>query len=369
MGYSEKLGKDLENATFLGGAILSSEWLAIIMVIERGGDIWEETPPARVFLIPFGAVNKSENWKRSSWDKNSRVFPMIVQESEDVALSVDSVGGVWHRDIKTSSKGEKGIRINGQRAVFKSFSGLKNIHGTVYVVGTFRNVMRREGKDRWSVFASEAMIDEAHVRYREAAKKDTIYDTGFNCIDGFSADRNLYAAGDASDVWRYDGKGWIPVDIGIFDEKIISICCAEDGFVYMGTQRTGKFIRGKDDNWEEIKTPFENDDITSIVSFKNKVYFSTPSRLYVYDDNEVKTVQYNTATKEVPANAGFLDARDGWLLSVGNSSISIYDGQEWQILYGASLVDAQTAYELANDMFKKSVDLMDAVEEGLSQQK
>ena len=137
----------------------------------------------------------------------------------------------------------------------------------------------------------------------------------------------------------------------------------------MGTQRTGKFIRGKGDRWEEIKMPFENDDITSIASFKNKVYFSTPSRLYLYDDNEVKTVQYNTATNEVPMNAGFLDASDKWLLSVGNSSISIYDGKEWQILYGASFVDAQTAYELANEMFKKSVDLMDTVEEGLSRQK
>ena len=322
MGYSEKLAIDLANATLLGGAILSKDWLAVIMVIESGGDIWRETPPARVFLIPYGETNKNENWKRSSWDADRCVFPMITHEREDVALSVDSVGGVWHRDMRTSSKGEKGIQINGERAVFENFSGLKNIHGTVYVVGTFRNVMRREGEDRWSVFASDAMVGEAHERYREAAKKDKIYNTGFNCIDGFSANKDLYAAGDSSDVWRYDGKGWIPVNIGIFNEKIISICCAEDGFVYMGTQRTGKFIRGKGDRWEEIKMPFENDDITSIASFKNKVYFSTPSRLYLYDDNEVKTVQYNTATNEVPMNAGFLDASDKWLLSVGNSSIN-----------------------------------------------
>ena len=364
MTYNQEKAKYLQNSTFLGGAILSEKWVAVVMVLNSSIDIWEETPPVRTFLIPIGKDNKKDDSICIIWDGNIWAFPMIVKERDshnDTFVISDSVGHVYHSDIEKGD-GEKSIRIDGQVAIYRSFSGLKNIHGTVYVVGTHRCVMRRDGEDAWTLFSSSAMEEEALVRYGQSLKKGSTYKSGFNCIDGFAADKDLYAAGDSSDVWRYTGKDWTPVDIGSYDENIISICCAEDGFVYLGTKHYGKLFKGKGDKWEEIQTPFKT-DITSIASYKDKIYIATPSKLYEYDGKGVQSVTYNTPSKEVPQNTAFLDVRYGYLLSVGNRSISIYDGKEWEILYGASPMDEKTANILAADLLKKTSDLMDAIGE------
>lgn len=348
MVYSEDKAKDLENATFLGGAILSREWFAVVMTIENEEDILESTPPIRVFLIPYGEDNFKIESKRIKWDANKWIFPMIAKNGNNKFIMVGNNGGAYDGNIIDGGKGEKDIRINNEIQNISDFQGLKNIHGTVYVAGNFRQIIRRDGIELWSDISKGAIQDDAKKRYRDTFKLLNTYKSGFSCIDGFESNKNLYAAGQNSDVWKYTGTSWIPIDIGVFNEDIISICCAEDDFVYIGTS-TGKLIKGRDGSWKEIKTPFETYPLTAIASFQGKIYLATENRLYEYNQNKIIPVDYQTKDGKVPRRSGHLDVRHGHLLSVGISSIALYNGDKWKVFYGSASEDFQSVIgDLAN---------------------
>jgi len=343
MVYSDDKAKDLENAIFLGGAILSNEWLAIVMVLENGQDMLEGTPPVRTFLIPYGEDNFKIESRRIKWDTNKWVFPMIVKDNNNKFVMVGNNGGSYNGGLH-GGEGEKNIRINKEIQNVSDFQGLKNIHGTIYVVGNFRQVIRREGIESWSDISAGDIQEDAKKRYNDTFHLLHTYKSGFNCIDGFEAHKNLYAAGQNSDVWKYTGTNWVPIDIGVLGENIISICCAEDGFVYIGTV-TGKLIKGRDGSWKEIKTPFKSYPLTAIAYFEKKIYLSTENRLYEYKQDKISTVKYNIKDGSVPRRAGSLDIAYGRLLSIGSTSIAIYDGKQWEILYGSASKDFQTVID------------------------
>jgi len=368
MSYDKEKALELAQSTFLSCSVISKNQLAVLMVIDKGEDVWETTPPVRLFIIPCDDPKKE--WVRIIWHKDRWVFPTVEKASHDDLLIVDGQGGVYYSDESTGKgDGEDPIQNElNMNCTYCNLSGLKNIHGEVYIVGSFRRVFRRKGENKWSIVSSDEMIADAESRYDAAREKRRFFDTGFKCIDGFDALNEIYAAGENSDVWRFSDNQWLPIDIGFLDENIISICCADDGFVYMGTRSVdnpGKVIKGRNNEWIELDLPF-NSDIISIASFKGKTYIATSSQLYIYDGGKVEAVKYNLPTNEVPLNAGFLSVGYGWMLSVGNSSISIFDGKEWKILYGASLMDEEASYALASESIKKSANLLESLEDAVS---
>lgn len=345
MVYNEEKAKDLKNATFLDGAILSDEWLAVTMILDNGDEVFDGIPPVRTFLIPYGEYNYELESKRIKWNENKWIFPMIAKEDNNTFLMVGNNGAVYNGGLQ-GGKGGKPIIIiiNEEIQNVSDFKGLKNIHGTIYVAGNFRQIIRRDDIESWSDISEGEIQDDAKKRYRDTFKLLDTYKSGFNCVDGFEAHKNLYAAGENSDVWKYTGTNWIPIDIGVLGEDIISICCAEDGFVYMGTS-TGKLICGHNGNWEEVKTPFENYPLTAIASFGGKIYLATENRLYEYYHDTIHAVDYKMADGMVPRRTGHLDVRHGHLLSVGSTSIALYNEKEWKILYGSASKDFQSVID------------------------
>lgn len=347
MNLNESKKQDLDQSYFIGCALISHDMLAVLMLKEKGKEKWDQTPPVRVFSIPFGEKNKDKEPRRLGWDGDQFYYPMIAKSTPYNFLITDNNGGVFHADIKTNNTaGEKNIRIDGEIQLMSDLQGLKNIHGAIYVAGNFRQIIRRNNIDNWSDVTAGHVQEEARKRYRETfgTGNDT-YQTGFNCIDGFESDKELYAAGEGSDVWYFNGENWTPIDLDVMSENIISVCCAEDGLVYFGCKR-GKMIKGRAATWEEVQMPFTEYPITSIVSFNDKIYFATPNRLYEYDGKSVEPVVFNTKNGEVPRRAGFLDVGYGHLLSVGEQSIALFDGERWNILYGGAEKDFQTDLDI-----------------------
>ena len=155
------------------------------MLLEKRVDIWSNTPPIRVFLIPFGKENHKKESIRIIWSEDKWVFPMITKEHnvKNTFILTDNVGGVYHSNIEKGI-GEKNIRINGEIQLSSHFQGLKNIHGTIYTVGNLRQVVRRDGIEAWSDI-SEPIQAEAKKRYLDSFESgNDIYETEFNCIDG-----------------------------------------------------------------------------------------------------------------------------------------------------------------------------------------
>ncbi len=67
-------------------------------------------------------------------------------------------------------------------------------------------------------------------------------------MDGFSKN-DLYAVGGTNDVWHFDGEQWRYIDV--CDEQMLplSVCCAEDGYVYVGGA-WGIVLRGRGEEWD-----------------------------------------------------------------------------------------------------------------------
>lgn len=72
---------------------------------------------------------------------------------------------------------------------------------------------------------------------------------GFSCVDGFS-ENDIYAAGGKGDVWNFDGDEWRQIHFPS-NMLIESICCGQDGYVYIGAQ-SGTVFKGRKDQWKMI---------------------------------------------------------------------------------------------------------------------
>ncbi|MCV4592615.1 hypothetical protein OFC51_26410, partial [Escherichia coli] len=70
--------------------------------------------------------------------------------------------------------------------------------------------------------------------------------TFLSCVDGFS-ENDIYAAGGKGDVWNFDGDEWRQIHFPS-NMLIESICCGQDGYVYIGAQ-SGTVFKGRKDQW------------------------------------------------------------------------------------------------------------------------
>ncbi|MCO6515326.1 MAG: hypothetical protein J6586_02190 [Snodgrassella sp.] len=64
---------------------------------------------------------------------------------------------------------------------------------------------------------------------------------GFEFIDGFS-ETEIYAGGGKRDLWQFNGETWRQVFFSS-DMPLESVCCGQDGFVYIGAQ-SGTVFKG-----------------------------------------------------------------------------------------------------------------------------
>lgn len=352
----------VKKSTFIDCCVLSEDYFGFLGVEESpDDDLWEKTPPLNLFLYVYEGMKSEGTWYRTRWKDGGWAFPKLAHTKPNECLIADSNGHVFYHGTGKNKVLEGRISIEGEEW---DVANIKNIHGTVYAVDGGRTVLRRDGSKRWTNFA-EKLNDETTDKMAQARKKGGYLNTGFNCIDGFKADDDLYAAGDASDVWRFDKKLnlWIPIDLGRYKREIKCICCAEDGKVYMGTQG-GTIIIGRNDSWTEITPEFaDKEPVWDVVWFKDRLYVATTRRLYQLADGEVTPVRYNTADDLIPRDAANLYANVGWLMSVGNYSASIYNGEQWKVLYGKSEVDDTTAKALATGMLKQALDNMEKLED------
>lgn len=352
----------LNKSTFIDCCILSEDYFGFLGVEESPeDDLWEKTPPLNLFLYVYEGMENEGVWYRTRWKDGGWSFPKLVHTKLNECLITDSNGHVFYHGTGKNKVLEGRITIDGEEW---DIANIKNIHGTVYAVNRGRSVLRRDGPKKWINFA-EKLNDETTDKMVKARKKGGYLNTGFRCIDGFKADDDLYAAGDASDVWRFDKKLdlWTPIDLGRYKREIKCICCAEDGKVYMGTQG-GTLIIGRNDSWMEIVPKFAGvEQVWDVVWFKGRLYIATARRLYELADEEVIPVRYNAEDGLVPSDAANLYANAGWLMSVGNYSVAIYNGEQWKVLYGKSEVDDATAKALATGMFKQALDNIEKLED------
>ncbi|MEL6711040.1 MAG: hypothetical protein AAFO08_04915 [Pseudomonadota bacterium] len=192
-----------------------------------------------------------------------------------------------------------------------------------------RTILRRDGMNQWTSMTEELQKETAKI-YVELYEANSDFGPGFDCIDGFASDHDLYAAGGKSDVWHYDGKDWHPVDIPLSDMRIEHICCASDGYIYIAG-RFGVLLKGKDDDWQVIEQDLTKKDFLDIADYQGNIYLCTEYRLYTLVDDQLQVVDFGE--QAAPVSYGSLYVNHGQLLSAGTHNACVFNGERWKNIY------------------------------------
>lgn len=211
--------------------------------------------------------------------------------------------------------------LDGERRA--GINRIKRVNGRLYAVAQDRMLLERRSSGHWVEFPG---LERPKERLDE---KTMPLDFGFQDMDAFGP-TDVYAVGGKGDVWHHDGKQWRRCDFPS-DEWLFTICCAGDGQVYV-TGNMGSIWQGPGDKWKKI------DDAKFSVAFNDSVWFA--GRLWCSNDYGLYTLDSKgLALADVPSDAQLTTRRlnvspDGKrLLSAGNHGASVFDGNEWQLLF------------------------------------
>ncbi|WP_269632093.1 WD40/YVTN/BNR-like repeat-containing protein [Pelomonas sp. BJYL3] len=235
----------------------------------------------------------------------------------DFCCCVDRIGQVFRADLHA---GEMESSIPGGKGKGPSrgvVDKIKPLNGFLYGCGDPRSVFKRTGVNQWQEIGPLPPAGKGEV--------------GFRDFDGFS-ESDIYATGGRGDVWHYDGHAWSKISFPS-NMWLESVCCGQDGFVYIGAQ-SGTVFRGRGDQWKLI----HKGDLS--LAFKDMVWFG--DRVYATNDYGLweiqgESVQRSNEPIEITNCAGNLSVADGVMLMAGAYGAALHDGRSWTRLF--SLAD------------------------------
>lgn len=206
-------------------------------------------------------------------------------------------------------------------AVDTTVRALATIDGYVYAVGSWRSVARRVGPNQW-----ESVADRQGSMPSPKPNSWGSTNTGFDAIDAFSAE-DIYCAGGEGDVWRFDGQRWhmCPMPTNLLME---SICCAGDGFVYIGLLGGG-IVKGRENSWQVIHEAQMTLPFKDLVWYAGKVWATSDHGLWVIENDRVVEAE---VPAEIKACSGNLSVGDGVMLLAGGYGAAVFDGKNWEVI-------------------------------------
>lgn len=207
---------------------------------------------------------------------------------------------------------------------------VRTIQGYLYAVGGFHSVCRRVGRNQWESlgFNLPIPINPTEDEYVDAISEMKIVD-----IDGFAHD-DLYIIGGQGRVWHCDGKQWRPIPFPS-NMYLESICCAGDGFVYIGAQ-SGTVFKGRGDQWTMLERGHMSLPFNDMVWHAGKVWCTSDYGLWYIEDGKVKKAELPA---EIKVCAGHLSVGDGVMLMAGVYGAAYHDGEQWTLIFNAYAMD------------------------------
>lgn len=260
-------------------------------------------------------------WRTTKLDGFSGLMVCGQTFPESACIGVDRGAQVCNK-----AQGPLEIESNipgggGQGPKRGAVTRVKQINGWIYGCGSARSLFKRVDRNLW-----------VEVGPLPPMKKGQ---SGFNDFDAFS-ETDIYAAGGKGDVWHYDGKAWhaVPFPSNMWIE---SVCCGQDGYVYIGAQ-SGSVFRGRNNEWKlihkgDLSLPFKD-----MVWFGDRVYATNDYGLWEIKDG---VVHRSEAPIEITNCSGNLSVGDGVMLLAGHYGAALHDGTGWTRLFSIIELERQ----------------------------
>lgn len=243
-------------------------------------------------------------------------------EAEAKPIVMDNLSNAWVNNPGTNGlenalpgKHDGGILVGAVKRV-------KSLGNFAICCTGNRGVMIRQGVRKWQRLGQEIPID-VESKY-----------CGFSDFDAFSMD-DIYAVGGHGDVWHFDGKSWTQCDFPS-NYGPSAVCCAGDGFVYIGLGG-GCVYKGRGDDWRQIHKDHMTLPFKDIVWFNNKVWCSSDFGIWTIEND---TLCEASVPSHAKLCAGNLSTREGTLLVAGQGGAAYCQANAWHPLFNRSQLSA-----------------------------
>ena len=253
--------------------------------------------------------------------RNITVGASKHKEDKCVVVSVDglvySTGGGAAGDEDAIPMSKDGPR---RGAIFRT----RSIEGILYAVGSGHTVCYRQGRNQWKSLCQNLPI-ETRADFDDPERSDNM---SFADIDGFNA-RDLYVVAGKGRLWHFDGTKWdaVPFPSNMY---LHSICCAGDGFVYVGAQ-AGNVFRGRNNEWKLIVRGMLTLPFKDMVWHAGRLWLTNDHGLWNLDGEQL--VPAELPSSEIAVCAGNLSVGDGVMLMAGTHGAAIHDGTSWKLIF------------------------------------
>ena len=285
----------------------------------RDGDLRE------VRIIFIFAEQEDPNRRSYGVQFNNLMQPKLAYfEEYTESILIDLSGNSYSRRGVEESVDSLPRKREGSQ-LQSAYLDIKTIGESIYAIGTPHVLYKRNDIDDWQLLSkSIPLTDEYLGKYDSSASEP-----GWDAFDGFS-EQDMYLAGEDGALWNYNGQNFKQLDFPS-KENLENVCCAGDGYVYLGGRR-GRLWRGKDDTWELISEEEFSVNWKDIVWFNDRLFLGSDYGLWEFKDGEVIRAE---VPDQVLTCSGALSIcpEKKYLLTAGNNGASMYDGKEWTVLF------------------------------------
>jgi hypothetical protein len=287
------------------------------------GPFWKSELDHRIIVF-FAKKEVGQQWNYVTYEGMESLLAGSAKHPTECFIGLDRHGyvavlGGGVSDLEEPVPyGPKGPKRGGVRKA-------KTIEGLLHICTGNRGLARRDGSNQWSSLCSDLAVEEDD--------SDEYFNQGFDDFDAFDS-REIYCAGGRGDAWySYNGL-WKRIPLPENNE-FLTVCCAGDGWVYIGCEDRTVW-RGRRDKWQLFEKPRSFSDqiptFNDMVWFQDRVYGTSNHALWEIVDNDCGECVIPDEVKECCGN---LSVADGVMLMAGEYGAASYDGREWTILYRA----------------------------------
>lgn len=210
---------------------------------------------------------------------------------------------------------------------------LKTIDGWLFMAGGSHSVAKRVGKDQWQNLCLN-LPQPTRADHNDVDRSDNM---SFRDIDGFSQDE-LYAVAGKGRVWRLKDGSWRRMAFPS-NMYLESVCCAGDGYVYIGAQ-SGALYKGRDESWRLIHPNVLSLPFNDIVWHAGRLWCTSSYGLWTLEGERLVDAD---VPSEVMVCAGNLSVGDGVMLMAGTHGAALHDGERWTVLFNRLAMEEQAA--------------------------